>query len=74
MTCEYPRLMAEDPDLTIPDVPLTVVARVYAKGDPLGGNICPPVNTSHPRQPCTDRLQYSPSVLQMDCCASHVWR
>ncbi len=46
MTCEYPRLMAEDPDLTIPDVPLTVVARVYAKGDPLGGNICPPVNTS----------------------------
>ena len=50
MTCEYPRLMAEDPDLTIPDVPLTVVARVYAKGDPLGGNICPPVSLSHPRQ------------------------
>ena len=36
--------MREQPDLTIPDVPLTVVARVYAKGDPLGGNICPPVS------------------------------
>ena len=35
--------MAREPDLTIPDVPLTVIARVYAKGDPLGGNICPPV-------------------------------
>ena len=43
-TCEYPVLMREQPDLTIPDVPLTVVARVYAKGDPLGGNICPPVS------------------------------
>ena len=38
--------MAEDPELTIPDVPLTVVARVYAKGDPLGGNICPPVSVA----------------------------
>lgn len=45
-TCEYPTLMAELPDLTISDVPLTVVQRVYAKGDPLGGNICPPVRGS----------------------------
>ena len=43
-TCEYPVLMTELPDLTISDVPLTVVQRVYGKGDPLGGNICPPVS------------------------------
>lgn len=42
-TCEYPVLMAEQPDITVPDEPLTIVQRVYAKGEPLGGNICPPV-------------------------------
>lgn len=36
--------MTELPDLTISDVPLTVIQRVYGKGDPLGGNICPPVS------------------------------
>ena len=46
-TCEYPVLMTELPDLTISDVPLTVVQRVYGKGDPLGGNICPPVSSLH---------------------------
>ena len=46
-TCEYPVLMTELPDLTISDVPLTVVQRVYGKGDPLGGNICPPVSNLH---------------------------
>lgn len=35
--------MKRFPDMTIPDEPLTVVQRVYAKGEPLGGNICPPV-------------------------------
>lgn len=39
--------MTELPDLTISDVPLTVVQRVYGKGDPLGGNICPPVSNLH---------------------------
>ena len=42
-TCEYPVLMAEQPDRTVPDEPLTIVQRVYGKGEPLGGNICPPV-------------------------------
>lgn len=46
--------MSEEPDLTIPDVPLTVIARVYAKGDPLGGNICPPVRPrAHTCKSCT---------------------
>ena len=35
--------MATQPDRTVPDEPLTIVQRVYAKGEPLGGNICPPV-------------------------------
>ena len=62
-TCEYPVLMARRPELTVPDEPLTIVQRVYAKGEPLGGNICPPVRalnraletlkTLHPqRHPC----------------------
>ena len=46
--------MSEEPNLTIPDVPLTVIARVYAKGDPLGGNICPPVRPcAHTCESCT---------------------
>lgn len=45
-TCEYPVLMKRYQDMTIPDAPLTVVQRVYAKGEPLGGNICPPVSLS----------------------------
>lgn len=42
--------MKRFPDMTIPDEPLTVVQRVYAKGEPLGGNICPPVGP-HPFHP-----------------------
>ena len=48
-TCEYPALMARQPEKTVPDEPLTIVQRVYAKGEPLGGNICPPVRA---RTPC----------------------
>ena len=47
-TCEYPVLMAEQPEKTVPDEPLTIVQRVYAKGEPLGGNICPPVRARAP--------------------------
>ena len=54
-TCEYPVLMKRFPDMTIPSEPLTVVQRVYANGEPLGGNICPPVS---PPTSSTPMLQY----------------
>jgi hypothetical protein len=44
ITCEYPVLMEQMPDIPVPSAPLTIVQRVYAEGEPLGGNICPPVS------------------------------
>ena len=55
------------PDKTVPDEPLTIVQRVYAKGEPLGGNICPPVRRSCPCMTQASR------AWDLNCCDLGEW-